>query len=267
MGALLVSLSKNNRWAIVLALLLLIAGVIIINLQNNSINEWKDKHETEVKFKDALSDTMIHYQNKYSEVVSEKLTLQTSIVNLKETIGLLNDNQAELLDRIEKLNSKNNIIAAALIETKITIDSLMGATVSGSVIIDTTNNTINFNNTSTVDSNFVYDINVYNVFPLKDNKPTIFFKKIYFPNKQFIEFHWKDNKEKGYPISFSVSNSNKYFNTVNIESYVIPTIKKTELNPTGWDKFNDFFLRNTKTLQYFGIGAASGGVLMYLLIK
>jgi len=100
-----------------------------------------------------------------------------------------------------------------------------------------------------------------------DTKPTLTFNSIQLPNKQFVDFYWKDNKKKGYPVTFSVSNSNPYFKVVNLESYIIPNVDKKYLDPNGWQKIGNFIFKNGKTILYVSVGAAAGAGAVYLLTR
>ena len=263
-------LKVNNRWAIVLVILLLLGGGTIIHFKNKKIADLKNEVKTEVKLRDALLDTINVYKNKRNELVAEKLTIQETIKKLEKIYGQLSDNQKELIQRVKELNKQNTIIAAALIETNGKIDSLLIKDKENGnlVIIDTTKKKVNFNNLASKDTNFVFDIDVNNILPaFLDKKPTLLFKSLELPNKQFVEFHWKNDKKKGYPIAFSVSNSNKYIKTVGIDSYAIPPLDKLVLNPSGWDKFGNFMIKNGRTVMYIGIGAGVGAGAYWLLTK
>ena len=217
-----------------------------------------------------MIDSVDYYQNKHKEWVAEKLTIQETIKNLEKMYGQLSDSQKELLERVKELNKKNSVISAALIRTEVKVDSLLAkdGVDGGTVTVDTTEKKVNFNNLVSKDSTFRYNIDVNHILPAyKDIKPTLLFKSLEFPNKQFIEFHWKNDKEKGYPIAFSTSNSNQYFKTINIDSYAIPPLDKVKLNPTGWQKVGNFFIKNGRTLVYVGVGAAAGAGGVYLLTK
>lgn len=253
MNIILNFLKEKNRWAIVLVILLMIVGFSIYRIQQNKINDLKDKYQTEVKLKNALIDSVGHYKNIYNEVVAEKLTIQESIKNLEKMYSQLNSSQKELIDRIKDVEKNGSIIAAALIQTNVEIGKLRPPTV---VVNDSS---IVFSDST---KNLDYDIVIGHVKPINIGlTPTLTFNKFELKNKQFIEFHWKDDKKLGYPISFSISNSNDYFKTYDINSYAIPKLKKTDLDPNGWNKFINWGKRNGKTLMYIGIGA--GGVITY----
>lgn len=255
-------LSENNRWAILLILLLMIVGGIVFNLQRNSINNWKEKHQTEVKLRNALVDSVNYYTNKYGEEVAEKLTLQTSIKNLESINNKLTESEQNLLKRVKDVEKENNIITAALIEAEATIDSLLGA---GFVEINVEDSSFIFTDTTEF---FIYDITIGKAFPAILNvNPTITFNKLTLPNEQFVNFHWKDNKKEGYPIAFSTTNTSPYYKTNNISSYAIPELQKQEINPTGWQKITKWFNKNGKIVGFVAGGVVVGAAGTYVIMN
>ncbi len=258
---------KKNIILIVLGIIILLG--IIIYFQYNTIIKLKNNVQETENLYIALFDSINYYKNKNNELVAEKLTIQTTYNILKNNYDNLNNTQKELLDRILELDKKNKIITAALIKSEIKIDSLliiMGAN-NIAINIDTINNKINFNNLQTNDSTFIFDIDVNNIYSMKNKKPELLFKSIIIPNKQFIEFHWNNDKKKGYPVSFSVINTNKYFKVYDIESYAIPQLDKSDLSPNGWQKLGLFIKKNGKSMFLIGLGAAGGIGGYYLLTK
>lgn len=260
---------KQKNHLLVAVIIVLILGLSgIVYYQHQRIKYWKDNYQSEVNLNEALNDTITWYQNKHKEWVAEKQTIQTTIERLEELNGKLTDNQKELLARIKEAEKNYSIIAAALIQTNAKIDSLLDKDAGGVVVIDTTNKSLNFNNLASRDSTFRYDIDVNHVLPaFADIKPSLLFKSIELPNKQFIDFYWKNDKKKGYPVTFSVSNSNPYFKTVNLDSYIIPNIDKKYLDPNGWQKIGNFIFKNGKTIIYIGVGTAIGAGTVYLLTR
>jgi hypothetical protein len=252
-------LKEKNHMIIMIFLLLLFSMGATIYFQRQSIAKWKDKYQTEAKLKNALLDSVNYYQNKQGEWVAEKLTIQETIKNLEKINGQLNDFQKELLARIIGIEKKNTVIAAALIRTEVKVDSLLHG---GNTVVDTTNKTVNFSDTSKIGKKvFAYDLTVGKVLPAFPNvKPTLFFKSIYFPNETFVEFHWKKDKKADYPVAFSVTNTNGYFKTANVDSYIIPDVKY------HGSKFDQWLAKNGKMLMYIGIGAG-GATGLWLLAK
>jgi len=262
MKGILEFLSKNNRWAIALVILLLLVGGIFISIQRNNVKEWKNKYQTEVKLKNALIDTVTFTKNQYGEVVAEKLTLQTTVKDLEKMNEDLTASQKELLARVKVADKENSIITAALIEAQVVIDSLLAA---GFVVVNPEDSSIVFTDTTEF---LVYDIQVGKVLPASPEiKPTLMFNYLMMPNTQFVEFHWKNEKKEGYPIEFSVSNSNKYFKTYDINSYAIPELQKKVINPTGWQKVGQWFVKNGKVVGFVAGGIAIGAGGTYMLMK
>lgn len=255
-------LGEKNH-AIILVILLLLFGMgVTIYFQNQQVTKYKNKYDSEVKLKNSLLDTIHLYKNEKNEWVAEKLTIQESLKNLEKINGQLSGFQKDLIKRVDELNSKYSVISAALIQTNVKIDSLLH---KGSVEVDTVNKTVNYSDSSiimlpdTTEGIVNYSITATKVIPAFPNiKPGLIINSITFPNKSFVEFHWLKNKKANYPVSFSVSNSNGYFKTANVESYAIPDIKY------DGSKFEQWLAKNGKMLTYIGIGAGGMGLLKWL---
>ena len=262
MKGILEFLTKNNRWAIILVLILMLVGGGIFTIQRNKINEWKNKHQTEVKLKNALIDTVGYYQNAYGEEVAEKLTLQASVKDLEKMNGDLTESQKELLTRVKAANQENTVIAAALVEAELLIDSLLA---NGNVVINSLDTTITFSDTT---QHIEYEIVIGKAVPaVLEIEPTLLFKHMRFPNKQEVKFEWENNKKEGYPINFSMSNSNPYYKVTEINSYAIPNLDKKVINPTGLQKVGVWLKKNGKTVGYVVGGVAVGAGGTYLLMQ
>ena len=262
MKAILEFLSKNNRWAVVLVIILLLLGGGLWKLQRNRINEWKDKYQTEVKLKNALVDTVHYYKNSYGEVVAEKLTLQASVKDLEKMRDQLTAEQQELLRRVKEANKENTVIAAALVEAEAIIDSLLA---QGTVVVNSKDTTITFSDTT---KNLEYELVVGKAIPVSPTiEPTLLFKHLRLPNTQEVKFEWENNKREGYPIKFSISNSNEYIKVNEINSYAIPNLKKEVINPTGWEKVGIWLKKNGKIVGYVAGGVVIGAGGTYLLMK
>ena len=262
MKTILEFLAKNNRWAIVVVIILLLLGTGIFKFQRNKIDEWKNKHQTEVKLRNALVDTVSYYKNAHGEVVAEKLTLQVSVKDLEKMRDELTAEQQDLLDRIKDGNKKNTVIAAALVDAELIIDSLLA---QGIVTINSKDTTITFTDTTKY---LEYELVVGKAIPvISDIKPTLLFKHLRFPNKQEVKFEWEDDKKEGYPIKFSMSNSNPYYKINEINSYAIPNLQKKVIMPTGWEKVGIWLKRNGKVVGYVVGGVVVGAGGTYMLMK
>jgi hypothetical protein len=244
-------LKKGNHMlvAVVAAIILILCAIVYF--QHNKIVKLKDQYTTEVNLKNALLDSVHYYQNVHKEWVAERLTIQESIKNLEKMNGQLTASQKELLIRVKEVEKNSSIIAAALIETNVEIKKLRPPKV------DVKDSSIVFSDST---KNLKYNIEIGHAKPINPGiLPTLTFNKFSMPNKQFVEFHWKDEKKLGYPISFSVSNSNEYFKTVNIDSYAIPELKPEK------SKFGQWMEKNGKIVTYVGIGVAAGVGGYYLV--
>lgn len=253
----ILNLIKNNK-IITIVILAFIILIGIIYFQKQKIDKLNNKYQKEIKLKNALLDSVQYYQNKENEWVAERLTIQETVKNLEKMTTQLTTSQKELLNRVKEVEKSNSIITAALIETNIKIDELKpNVTVNDSSVI--------FSDST---KNLEYEIEIEHVKPINFAiKPTLNFNKFNMPNKQFIEFHWKDDKKNGYPVSFSVTNSNEFFKTTNINSYAIPELNKNDINPNNWHKFGNWVIKNGKIITYIGVGGLVGGGTVWLLTK
>ena len=244
-----------------LTIIIVIIGLVGVswfglNLISNKINSLNQKLTNEVKLKNALLDRVNHYQNKENEWVAEKLTMQAHLDDLKKMNNQLTSFQNELVRRIASIEKENKVIAAALIQTNTKIDSLL---LEGKVTIDTIKHTVSFNDYyKNKGREFRYGITIGNVTPIKFKQPTLYIDSLYFPNTQFVEFHWKNDRKRGYPIAFSVTNSNDFFKTANVESYAMPNLYKEKIDPNTWDKITMWLNRNSNSLIKFGVGVGTG---------
>lgn len=203
----------------------------------------------------ALHDSMTTYINDNGQLINEKKTLQTNYEILENENLNLTSSQKALLSEIKKLNKDNYLISAALIDTRIRLNRLIDS-IEQTVIYDT--NKITFNATSKY---LTYNIDVFNVGRVGFGTPRLVMNDLSLDNRQLIEFHWENNVKLGYPVSFSVKNSNPYFVTSNIESYAIPNLKKESVDPTGWMKIKKWFNNNWDKSLYFAGGVGIGYLL------
>lgn len=225
---------------------------IIFNVGCNRIKNLNNDLKYQEKLVGALTDTMRQYRDINGNLVSEKKTIQADLDILKDKNVKLTDSQRELLERVKKLNKENKVLAAANIELRAKIDSLKG--IIG--VVDTIHHTINF---PYDDSNLVLDLTVGNVTPYNKLKETYLnINNITLPNKQTITFQWDNDNKNDYPISFTVTNTNKYFQVQNIESYAIPGLDKNQISPTRWQKFMKTLKNGGKYGIAVGIGIAGG---------
>lgn len=246
------NLSKTNLIIYAILAALIIGGAYYYD---NKVGNLKNDLAVERNLKMALIDTVDTYKNKRNELVAEKLSLQVRIRDLEDINNNLNENQSELLSRILELKKEKDVIAAALIQMEFKVDSLQA-----DAEVEVQDSSVTF---SKIDESINYKIRVNNVTPLVSYEPSLYFEKIAIYNKQFIEFHWEDNKDYGYPVSFSISNSNPYFVVNDVDSYIIPEIKKVDIKPTFWQKVGKTLNKGKDNAIWIGVGAG----LTYLLVK
>jgi len=258
--------SINLSAIIITAIIIISLALVGWKIYSIKVGNLKTEVKTETNLRDALLDSISNYKNKEKEWVSEKLTIQETIKNLNKDKDQLTTSQLEMIKRIKEIEKTNDIIAAALIQTHVKLDSILH---KGSTIVDVPNNKVIFKDKfKNGNKEFNYGLTVGNVIPSPVNaKPTLLIDSLYFPNKQFVEFHWKNDAKKGYPISFSVSNSNDFFKTANIDSYAIPALNKTAIDPNGWQKIGKFFTKNSTTVIYIGVGMIAGAGLYWYATK
>lgn len=242
--------NKNLFFYIIIIVLL-----ILFSFFFKKISNLKTEIENKEKLTLALTDTITTYKNLYNQTVSEKRTIQTNLKEVKNTNIKLTKNQSKLFNKINEVSKEKKIISAAYIELKYKYDSLL----LGGGNYDTINNTIEYvGDTNNLYYYFLVD-NVRRVDTLKESNLNI--KSLEIHNEQFIEFHWENNKKEGYPISFSITNTNDNIIVTNLDSYAIPNIKKEIVDPNFWQKTKRWIKKNGNKIIWFAGGFAGGVVL------
>src|SRR5579859_1918245 len=170
----------------------------------------------------ALQDSIHHFRDKEGDWVNEKRTIQATLDQLTDKNLALTQNQTELLKQVKEQNKTNQTITAALVDITAVIKGL-----KDSKPVLETDSTDRFAQKS---ANLEYDVTVHNVKRYNPSfTPSLTFNTIAFPNKQDINFHWLNDKKEGYPVSFSISNSNPYFKVNDIQSYAIPELTRAKV--------------------------------------
>lgn len=246
------------KWVVILGIIIMVFFSGGFGLLSHKLNKTHDQLLQQKNLTEALRDSINTTINKYGEVVSEKRTLQADLKTLTKQNLNLSSNQRELIDRIKNIQKDNEVISAALIKTEAKLDSALYA--NAKVDVNERDSSILF--TETNDS-ISFRLRVNKALPVSPLvKPTLMFEDLTIPNKQFIEFHWENDKRyEQKPVSFSVSNSNPIFETYDLDSYTIPEINKEAIKPTGWEKMK-FFMKDRKSELI--IGAITGGIGIYI---
>lgn len=247
------AMRKSALYAIIIAM------VAVITFQSNKVGNLKEENDSVVKFKNALLDSVSHYQNLKGQWVAEKLTIQDDLKTLEKENDKLNENQKKLLKRVQEINKENTAIASALVIAEARIDSL--TTENQQLIADTINKTLRYiDSTEFIKYNILTD-NV--VIANKNKKSELTFTELVLPNEYNVDFFWKDERKEGYPVAFSITNSNKYFKVYDIQSYAIPELIKPK---TGWDRFNGWVNKNGKWVLIGTAGVVGAGGI-YLIMR
>jgi len=246
-------ISKEKIYAIALVIaVLIIGGLVFKSCEDAKII--KEVKREESNLRKALVDTLTVFQTKEGNWGAEKRTLQADVKTLKDQNLNLNANQKALIKEVERQNKNATTIAAALIKISAKIDSLS----NDNSIVGDSSVTFPYNTTD-----LKYNLTVFNVKPIEFKKPSLTINSLEFPNTQTVNFKWKDeDKKEGYPVSFSVINTNKYFKITDIQSYAIPEIKKVELKPNFWQKTANFGKTTGGKIAIFGAGILIGGIAL-----
>jgi hypothetical protein len=240
---------ENYNWGTVkwvgVALLLFLIYFVTAEFR---LNRYREQVAEQNSLIQAVSGKVTYYKNSLNEEVATKVTMQASLKTLQSQNSILSENQRELVERIK--NNKK-IIAAGLAQINFKIDRIES---EASTVTDTT---VTFNVST---DSISYDLMVEGVKPIGVN-PKHVLTSLRATNKMEVVFDWGDKKD-GYPVKFSVANSNPLFKVGNIDSYVIPEIKKEELKPTFGQKIRKG-IRDNKTAFILG---ASVGVASAILV-
>lgn len=218
----------------------------ITNIKNDNLKEKVGERD---RFLNVLNDSLTITKNKNGELEYTKKSLQNDIKFLEKNYEVLSDNQKLLLNEVK--NNKQ-IIAAMRAEMKILIQDIKNG--NGRLINDTT---IAFADST---KDLVYNIEITGVKP--SVKPELTIKQIELPNTSKVEFEWE--KGKDYPVKGSITNSNPYVKTKELDSFVIPEIKKEEIKPNFWQKTKKSAKNLAKTGKWVIIGVGIGLLISIL---
>jgi hypothetical protein len=244
-------ISKNFTFNTILNIILIVFVYFLYTSYNTQIEDSKKNQEMTEKLMYALQDSMRIVIKANGEMSYERKTLQAELKDLKRENLNLNANQRFLLSQIE---STKNLISAGLVDISVRLSGM-------------TNNNSNFTNDSTVNFTYnsdslKYNIDIKGVAKYKNLKPSMTFNNIETPNKMVVDFKWGEKKE-GYPVSFSVTNTNPLYKVNDIQSYAIPQLDKREVKPTRWQKFKRKYIKIGK----YGVGVGLGAGMGLLLLK
>lgn len=237
-----------------------IAIFAIIGLLYKGCDDAKKLKDAEIassNLNKALTDTLHHFQTKEGDWGVEKRTMQAELSTLNSKNLVLTENQKQLVKQVEEQNKTSQTIAAALIELTAKVEGL-----TNDKPTNITDTTVQF---AAKSPDFEYDLTVFNVKPIELKVPKLTLNRIAFPNTQTVNFHWKDNRKEGYPISFSVINTNPYFKITDIQSFAIPELTRERVKPTFLQKIGQFGKSTGGKLTIFGVGVGVGAIAITAL--
>lgn len=240
---------------VILAILLLLGT----GYHFNEIQKHNTQHQQDKNLQNALSDTLHTFKNSENQWVSEKLTLQAETKDLKNNNLVLTQNQSDLIKKVDEINKHSQIISAALIQMGVRLDGI----VNNKPIIEN-DSTIEF---SVKNDSLDYNIVVNNVKSTGYKLPELEFKYFNLPNTQTIVFSWKDDRKEGYPINFSVTNSNSLYKIYDLNSYAIPELTRAVVKPTFLMKLGKLSKSTGGKITILGVGIVAGFLGGQMLVK
>jgi hypothetical protein len=191
----------------------------------------------------ALSDEMRTTRESNGQLRHTKKTLQASVGELERHNHLLTDRQRRL---VGQMKHNKNAFAGALVAMRLEVRGLRGKTTA------TSDTTLLLTHES---DSLSYAIQVEGVRPTSAARHTLL--RLDAPNEQAVAFQWGDRRE-GFPVSFTVTNSNPLFKVGDVDSYAIPEIQKQVLRPTLMARLRT----NRKPfLIGVGVGAAAAAAI------
>jgi hypothetical protein len=242
--------SLNIDWKYIVMGVMMCLIFLMAFYYDGKVDNLQSKTAKTEKLLEAITDKMDSVVVENNTLQYSKKTLQADIKELEGLKESLSDEQNKLVAKVAKTNKEKMVIAAALIKARAELAGIKGKT---GFMNDTT--LLLHMNTDSLS----YRIEINGVGLVKDSAEHII-KSLIIPNEQYIEFKWGSKKE-GYPVSFSITNTSPYMKTNNIESYIIPDIKKEEIKPNFLQKVNNFFGANRKPF-FIGVAAGAAGVLI-----
>lgn len=241
----------NKLNIILIGIIILITSIsyTIITHQNKKKNLLEDKLLSNNNLISALTDTLSIVVGENGELLKEKKVMQTNIKELEGTNIVLTKNQKKLVDRVNSLQKKYNVISTTLIETELELKNIKNSI----GVVDTVKNSVVF---SEISKEMEYSVRVKNIRPYKNLIPELIFDEFKVYDTISLDFIWGDKKE-GYPVSVMIGNSNKYVDTVGVDSYMIPNIKPE--NKKGFWRRTGSWLKGKKNMLIgFTIGIGLG---------
>jgi hypothetical protein len=246
----LIQAFKRNFLFIIIQLIIVF---LLFQYHQTVENNLETKLKEQTSLTRAMRAEMTQLKNQDNELVSSKISLNADLEEVKKNYEYLSTNQKKIVDRMSK---DKKSFAGTIADMEVRMGSL---TVDGSAVNDST---VSFS----VESDTIsFKAKVNGVAPLNNN-PKLEIKDLKIPNDMSVVFNWGEKKD-GYPSTVSIVNSNPLFKVNNIDSYVIPEIRKEEIKPTFFQRMGRTF-NTSKTPFIIGVGVGAAGVVATgLLVK
>jgi hypothetical protein len=179
-----------------------------LGIKNRKINELTSQNNIQA----VLLDTMVERTNKLGTVTAEKEAFHVELSSLQKKYNTLNAGSKELLDKINILEKKKALIQATNIHQQAIIDSL----INNKPIIDIPKGTVTYRD-SLYNKDKSIKLRYDFLIRMLDYQLTI--RKLEMPNTLYISHKYSSDKTR---VLVNVVNSNEYFKTLDIDSYIIP---------------------------------------------
>lgn len=190
-----------RRYLPYIVIAVLIWGLFAITSQRNALREEVRERDSLVEF---LNSEVELYKNRYGEEEASKRAAVAHISTLNEHIDQMNEDQKELMRRLNGANRQVDVLTAALANVKVKVDTIV-------VTEYIEKDGYRFFNYSTDSISFIAQVNgslrIYDLEAL---------------NKMYIQF---DENRRG-EIFVRASNTNPIFSIQNVEGYYRPRAVK-----------------------------------------
>ena len=200
---------KKYSWTLLIILFVICLWMwVILGIKDRKINELASQNNIQA----VLLDTMVERTNKLGTITTEKEAFQVQLSFLEKKYNTLNARSKELLDKINTLEKKKELIQATNIHQRAVIDSL----INNKPIIDIPKGTVTYRD-SLYNKDKSVKLRYEFLVRMLDYQLTI--RKIEMPNTLYISHKYSSDKTR---VLVNVVNSNEYFKTLDIDSYIIP---------------------------------------------
>ncbi len=245
----------TNPTLLVIVLLLVVLAFGAERCQRQGL---ETKIEETQRLQLALQDSLRITHLRNGQLRYEKKTLQGTISQVSAQNSQLNKQQKELLTYVKEQAKKpkrdGGLIAAGSVVYETGINKPLPsvpATVSDSVDV------VDFAYES---DTLRYRARLRGVRIDSTSRPRLQLTALSLPNTATVAFQWGTKKE-GYPVSFSVQNSNPLYRVSNVESYAIPELRPEIRRRTRVGRWLVGLAKAGKVVVPGLVGAGAGYVL------